>query len=99
MMEVKSLDPHQRPPDSIRSLFKKYQKYKENDLHVDPDVIDTWRVKDGLAHQLRPAPDFCLGDRDSAFEEFLSSPVGSPDGTGKAKAAVASAFEVKNLPG
>ena len=34
------LDPHERPPDGIRNVYKKYQKMKLNALNNDPDIID-----------------------------------------------------------
>ena len=34
------LDPHERPPDGIRNVYKKYQKTKLNDLDLDGDIID-----------------------------------------------------------
>ncbi|KAF2641183.1 hypothetical protein P280DRAFT_498083 [Massarina eburnea CBS 473.64] len=34
------LDPHQRPPDGIRKVYKKYQKMKLQDLDADPDIVD-----------------------------------------------------------
>jgi alkylated DNA repair protein alkB family protein 1 len=33
------LDPHERPPDSIRSVYKKYQKIKLEALNNDPDIV------------------------------------------------------------
>jgi len=33
------LDPHQRPPDAIRAVYKKYQKMKAHELDRDPDMI------------------------------------------------------------
>ncbi|KZM24127.1 uncharacterized protein EKO05_0010802 [Ascochyta rabiei] len=37
---MQHLDPHQRPPDSIKDVYKKYQKMKWNDLDQDPDIVD-----------------------------------------------------------
>jgi alkylated DNA repair protein alkB family protein 1 len=37
---MEHLDPHQRPPDSIRDVYKKYQKMKLKDLDQDPDIVD-----------------------------------------------------------
>lgn len=34
------LDPHQRPPDSIKDVYKKYQKMKPKDLDRDLDIVD-----------------------------------------------------------
>ncbi|KAF1953690.1 hypothetical protein CC80DRAFT_537281 [Byssothecium circinans] len=35
-----NLDPHQRPPDSIRNVYKKYQKMKPQDLDSDSEILD-----------------------------------------------------------
>ncbi|KAF9697893.1 hypothetical protein EKO04_004271 [Ascochyta lentis] len=37
---MQHLDPHQRPPDSIKHVYKKYQKMKLKDLDKDPDIVD-----------------------------------------------------------
>ncbi|KAJ4371876.1 hypothetical protein N0V86_008430 [Didymella sp. IMI 355093] len=37
---MEHLDPHQRPPDSIKDVYKRYQKMKPKDLDQDPDIID-----------------------------------------------------------
>ncbi|KAG9187160.1 hypothetical protein G6011_05031 [Alternaria panax] len=34
------LDPHERPPDSIRNVYKKYQRMKLTDVDLDADIID-----------------------------------------------------------
>lgn len=35
-----NLDPHQRPPDGIRSVYKKYQKMKPHQLNLDAEIVD-----------------------------------------------------------
>ncbi|PVH95151.1 hypothetical protein DM02DRAFT_537962 [Periconia macrospinosa] len=35
-----NLDPHERPPDGIRAVYKKYQKMKSYQLALDPDIVD-----------------------------------------------------------
>jgi alkylated DNA repair protein alkB family protein 1 len=37
---MQHLDPHQRPPDSIRRIYKKYQKMKLQELDLDDDIVD-----------------------------------------------------------
>ncbi|KAL6710133.1 hypothetical protein ACN47E_009924 [Coniothyrium glycines] len=34
------LDPHERPPDSIRNIYKKYQKLKSKALDEDENIVD-----------------------------------------------------------
>ena len=41
-------DPHERPPDHIRNVYKKYQKMKLRDLDKDPDIVD---FKRGLSEK------------------------------------------------
>ncbi len=40
MARIKSLDTHQRPPESIKSIYKFYQTLKLDDLDVNPDILD-----------------------------------------------------------
>ncbi|KAH7397185.1 oxidoreductase [Pyrenochaeta sp. MPI-SDFR-AT-0127] len=37
---MQHLDPHQRPPDGIRNIYKKYQKMKLKELDQDQEIID-----------------------------------------------------------
>jgi len=48
MASSQHLDPHERPPDHIRNVYKKYQKMKLRDLDKDPDIID---FKRGLSEE------------------------------------------------
>lgn len=51
---MQGLDPHQRPPDTIRVVYKKYQKIKAKDLDTDPDLIDLPQTsKDRLPQGVR----------------------------------------------
>jgi hypothetical protein len=34
------MDPHQRPPDSVKDVYKKYQKIKPKDLDQALDIVD-----------------------------------------------------------
>jgi alkylated DNA repair protein alkB family protein 1 len=34
------LDPHERPPEHIRGVYKHYQKMKPRDLDLDVDIVD-----------------------------------------------------------
>lgn len=40
MASPKSLDAHERPPEDIRNIYKKYQKMKKELLALDPDITD-----------------------------------------------------------
>ncbi|KAF2009384.1 hypothetical protein BU24DRAFT_473521 [Aaosphaeria arxii CBS 175.79] len=37
---MENLDPHQRPPDGIRNVYKKYQKLKLEALNRDAEIVD-----------------------------------------------------------
>ncbi|KAF2870170.1 hypothetical protein BDV95DRAFT_629423 [Massariosphaeria phaeospora] len=37
---MQSLDPHQRPPEAIRNVYKKYQKMRLKDIDQDLELID-----------------------------------------------------------
>jgi alkylated DNA repair protein alkB family protein 1 len=69
------LDPHQRPPEGIRSVYKRYQKMKPRDLDTDGDIADpvhnthAWRsLKDTSTEQLAQAFRTFIGD--DASKEF-----------------------------
>jgi alkylated DNA repair protein alkB family protein 1 len=36
---MEALDPYQRPPDSIRNVYKKYQRMSVKDLDADPCIV------------------------------------------------------------
>jgi hypothetical protein len=36
---MEPLDPYQRPPDSIRNVYKKYQRISGKDLNADPCIV------------------------------------------------------------
>jgi alkylated DNA repair protein alkB family protein 1 len=36
---MEALDPYQRPPDSVRNVYKKYQRMSLQDLDADPRIV------------------------------------------------------------
>jgi hypothetical protein len=90
------MNPRERPPDGMRSLFKKYQKSKDSDLCNDLNVIDATSVDGRLANELKPAKLPCLSDPDCVFRDFLSN---SSDRHGSSASGNISAFEVTIVPG
>lgn len=42
-MPHRDLDPHARPPEKIKDLYKRYQKLKGNALLKDPELLDLQR--------------------------------------------------------
>lgn len=96
MSQAHQLDAYQRPPEQMRSLFKKYQKCKAKNLHLDPDIINTNRASNEGNDQLSPSLKYRAGDRDRAFQQFLSIPFKE---CGKERAAAVPVFEVTSIPG
>jgi alkylated DNA repair protein alkB homolog 1 len=96
MSDINQLDAHQRPPDQMRSLFKKHQKSRAEDLDLDAEIIDMSRSIDELHAQLKSAPDLCIGNRDDAFRDFLVDSWKKGSGEG---ATPFRAYEVQSLPG
>ncbi|KAL5441308.1 hypothetical protein PMIN06_009398 [Paraphaeosphaeria minitans] len=42
-----ALDPHERPPELIRSVYKRYQRMKGDDLEKDTAILDPERLRAG----------------------------------------------------
>lgn len=40
LRDMNDMDPHERPPENIKDVYKKYQKMKLNDLDHDADIVD-----------------------------------------------------------
>lgn len=96
MSQSNGLDAHQRPPERMRSLFKKYQGCKARDLFLDAEIIDMQGEAIEPGNGLTAVPESCNADRDSAYREFLSSQSVEQD---KGKAAIIPTFQVTNIPG
>lgn len=43
MMKTEQLDTHERPPDSVKNVYKFYQRLPKNDLDEDLDILDFGR--------------------------------------------------------
>lgn len=67
------LDPHQRPPDSIRNVYKKYQRFKLRDLNQDDQLIDlTDIVPSALSDKVRIIDYLSHNDLERTFQSFAS---------------------------
>lgn len=72
MATIKGLNAHDRPPERIRNVYKKYQRIKTPEIDLDADIIDLEKLDmDSL-----PAPFAISGFLDSkklrlAFDEFM----------------------------
>ncbi|KAJ4331023.1 hypothetical protein N0V95_009962, partial [Ascochyta clinopodiicola] len=68
---MQHLDPHQRPPDSIKQVYKKYQKMKLKDLDQDPDIVDLPNdAPTSAKDQVRIVEEWSGDDLTAAFRAF-----------------------------
>jgi hypothetical protein len=65
------LDPHERPPDGIRNVYKKYQKMKLNDLDLDGDIIDLSNdASASSSGRVRVVREYTAEDLTAIFQAF-----------------------------
>ncbi|KAF2998633.1 hypothetical protein E8E13_007464 [Curvularia kusanoi] len=65
------MDPHQRPPDRIKHVYKKYQKMKSKDLDHDADIVDLPDSQSTSAKdQVRIVEEWSGRDLTAAFRAF-----------------------------
>lgn len=68
---MEQLDPHQRPPDCIKDVYKKYQKMKPKDLDRDPDILDLPDSLDTSAKEkVRIVEEWSGNELTAAFRAF-----------------------------
>lgn len=82
---MQALDPHQRPPDSVRDVYKKYQRMKPKDLDGDLGIVHLERDlhRHGLSQAQRSKVSI-VGQLESArltaaFRSFASGASDSVD--------------------
>lgn len=81
------LDPHARPPEGIRTLYKRYQKATVASLAADPDIIDFARSSNHGVHAVRQVNTTDLAD----ILGLPSEPIG--------QCSTVQAYELDALPG
>ena len=65
------MDPHQRPPDSIKDVYKKYQKMKSKGLDQDPDIVDLpTSLHTSAKDKVRIVEEWSGNDLTAAFRAF-----------------------------
>ena len=64
------LDPHARPPDAIKSLYKRLRKAKQEDLAKDGDILDFQREDAKLDINLKKAGELKQSDAQLIFQDF-----------------------------
>jgi hypothetical protein len=49
-----ALDPHEKPPEHVRAMFKKYQKASTNVINIDCDIVDfgAGHREGGISHEI-----------------------------------------------
>ncbi|KAH7069652.1 oxidoreductase [Paraphoma chrysanthemicola] len=71
MGAMQQLDPHERPPDSVRGVYKRYQKMKPKELDANPDVIDLGeRTNTPLPKGLHVVQEWEAAHLDEVFSKF-----------------------------
>lgn len=65
-----SLDAHERPPDRIRNVYKRYQKLRGAALDNDSDLLDL--SVSNMAGQLHVVRSISPTDLASAFQGFMA---------------------------
>jgi len=89
-----ALDPYQRPPDSIRNVYKKYQKMSVQDLDSDPGIVrlppDVSADPTSKLHVVREV------DVDSLTASFRSFVGGMAESEAASRIAV---YEHEDMPG
>lgn len=90
--DMATLDPFERPPASIRNLYKKYQRMTRQQLDADPTIVDLSRpLCSQSASRLRVFT--YLGDErlTASFDAFA--------GTGEGATAAVAVYEHEDMPG
>lgn len=66
-MPHRDLDPHARPPEQIKDLYKRYQKLKGNALPKDVDLVDLQRDHACLVN----IGEISVNEQEQTFEAFI----------------------------
>ena len=73
MAQIIDLDARKRPPESLRPLFKKYQKLPAPELCLDTQVVDLNRDSPRSHNGLRHVRDLSLAELQPLLDEFMGS--------------------------
>ena len=93
------LDPHERPPDSIRSVYKKYQKMKLDVLNKDQDIVDLSSddaLTSDASSTVRLVKEYAANDLTAIFRAFPGPDVYLQDMDIPASVPV---YEHRDMPG
>jgi alkylated DNA repair protein alkB family protein 1 len=92
---MQHLDPHERPPDGIRNVYKKYQKMKLQHLENDRHIVYLTRRMDTLPDKVRIVRELNAEDLSEAFRGFAGSNEPQHQGTTSSIAV----YEHEDMPG
>jgi len=90
---MQSLDPHERPPDGIRRVYKKYQRMKPQDLEHDAGIVDVGRIP---SNKMRIVKEWDREQLIATFRRFAGDSAG-PDPLPSTSSI--SAYEHEDMPG
>ncbi|KAJ5669603.1 hypothetical protein N7462_010673 [Penicillium macrosclerotiorum] len=72
MAQIKGLNAHERPPDTVRQCYKKYSKIALSEIDHDPDILDLQRIDaDQLPDGISLAQYMSSQDLRLAFDDFI----------------------------
>ncbi|KNG47879.1 oxidoreductase domain-containing protein [Stemphylium lycopersici] len=93
------LDPHERPPDSIRNVYKKYQKMKLNDLSKDQDIIDLSSSMSASSNsKMRVVREYAVEELTATFRAFAGEGAAADLGDMHIPASIP-VYEHEDMPG
>jgi len=100
MVQNGAPDAHERPPESIRQIFKQYQKLKSSlDLDLDADIVDPFKLFETGDHASQWLHRTVHQNYQDAFTAFTHPSEGPHGQHVKYDAAAAQAYESRVLPG
>ena len=71
--QIKSLNPHERPPDIIRQIYKSYQKLSLSEIDSDKNIVDPQSLElDNLPSGIRHSQWMQGSDLQLAFNNFTN---------------------------
>jgi alkylated DNA repair protein alkB family protein 1 len=91
------LDPHERPPMSIRNVYKKYQKMKLKELDQDQEIVDlSSDASAASSSRVRVVREYAAENLTAAFRAFAGD---DADLRGLDMSAAIPVYEHEDMPG
>lgn len=96
---MQHLGPHARPPEGIRTVYKKYQKMKLEDLDADQEIVDlAARARDTLPPKVCIVKELGPELLNEAFRAFAGSDA-SDDLQHQYNESSIAVYEHEDMPG